>query len=225
VVLIGHGTFDGRDARFNLRGPDITPAELGTSLSPVKRPLVLIDCASASGPFLPALSGPNRIVITAARSGNELNYARFGEYLAGAIADPTADLDKDGQVSLLEAYLVAGSRVAAFYKDANRLATEHPLLDDNGDKLGTPPDRFRALRSTEKVKAGAVPDGIRAHQISLVPSGGERALPAAVRQKRDELERSLEALRGRKAQLAEDDYYAEVEKIMVELARLYVESQ
>jgi hypothetical protein len=84
LVLIGHGTYDGRAAKFNLRGPDISGADLAAALKPCQRPLAVIDCASASGPFLTALSGSNRVVITATRSGSEVNATRFGGYLAHA---------------------------------------------------------------------------------------------------------------------------------------------
>src|SRR5262245_46991127 len=87
LVLIGHGTFDGKTARFNLRGPDFTPAELANWLKPIKRPIALINCASSSAPFLNELSGPNRIIVTATRSGHEYNFARFGDYLSSAIID------------------------------------------------------------------------------------------------------------------------------------------
>ena len=114
LVFIGHGTFDGRAAKFNLRGPDISAAELAEVLKPCRRPLAVIQCASASGPFLKALSVPGRVIITATRSGSEVNVTRFGGYMARAIADPTADLDKDGQTSLLEAFLAASRQVEQF---------------------------------------------------------------------------------------------------------------
>ena len=107
IVLIGHGTYDGKEAKFNLRGPDVTDLELSQWLDTIKRPVAVLDCTSASGPFLNRLSGPGRVIVTATRSGDELNFARFGQYLAETIADPKADLDKDGQVSLLEAFLTA----------------------------------------------------------------------------------------------------------------------
>jgi hypothetical protein len=221
IVLIGHGTYDGRAARFNLRGPDISAQELAGWLEPVKRPVVLINCASSSGPFINAISGNNRVVVTATRSGHELNFARFGQYLAEAIADPSADLDKDKQVSLLEAYLMASARTAEFYRSKARLATEHSLLDDNGDQLGTPPDWFRGVRAIRRARDGAAVDGRRAHQLHLIPNESERSLPAEVRRRRDELELSLANLRDRKDQMEEDAYYAEVEKLMIELAHLY----
>ena len=101
--------------------------------------------------------------------------------MAGAINDPVADLDKDGQVSLLEAFLTAASRVREFYRAEARLATEHPLIDDTGDKLGSPADWFRGVRATTRAKDGAAADGLRAHQWHLVPSDRERALPADLR--------------------------------------------
>ncbi len=127
LVLIGHGTFDGKEAKFNLTGPDLTATELAEGLKPFHRPLAVIDTAAASGPFLSKLSASNRVIITATRSGHEQNYARFGQYLSEAIADPAADLDKDGQTSLLEAFLTAARRTAEFYQVEGRLATEQPV--------------------------------------------------------------------------------------------------
>lgn len=220
LVLIGHGTFDGRQARFNLRGPDFTPAELAEWCGPIQRPLAVIDCSSASGPFLPALSAPGRVVITATRSGLEQNFARFGDTLSAAIGDPAADLDKDGQTSLLEAYLHASRRVDEFYSGAGRLATEHALLDDNGDALGTPAAWFHGIRANRAAKDGAPLDGAAAHGWHLVPGEAERALTAAQRQRRDELEGAVVRLRETKSSQPEDAYYAELERLLVELARM-----
>ena len=221
LVLIGHGTFDSREAKFNLRGPDVTDVELAEWLKPVKRPVAVLDCTSASGPFLNRLSAENRVVVVATRSGDEQNYARFGEFFSSAISDPTADLDKDGQVSLLEAYLTASSRVAEFYKSKAQLATEHPLLDDNGDKMGTPPDWFLGLRVTKRVKQGASADGTRARQFHLIPSDRERAMPIEAKRRRDLIEQKLAALREQKSKRPEAEYYAELDTLMVELATIY----
>jgi len=221
IVLIGHGTYDGREAKFNLRGPDVTDVELSDWLKPLQRPVAVLNCTSASGPFLNRLSAEGRVVITATRSGDEQNFARFGQYLAESIADPRADLDKDGQVSLLEAFLVAGRRVDEFYRTRSRLATEHSLLDDNGDHLGTPADWFRGVRATKRAKDGAELDGLRAHQLSLILSDRERGMPAETRRRRDQLELSVAALRAKKETLPEADYYAQLERLMVDLARIY----
>ncbi len=221
LVFIGHGTFDGRTAKFNLRGPDISADDLAATLKPCRRPLVILQCASASGPFLKTLSAPGRVIITATRSGYEVNATRFGGFLARAIADPAADLDKDGQTSLLEAYLVASHQVEQSYKEEGRLMTEHALLDDNGDGFGTPAEWFHGTRAVKSAADGKSVDGVRAHQLFLVPGDIERQLPPEARARRDELEQKLSALRLLKAKLNEDEYYRQLEAIMVELARLY----
>ena len=221
LVFIGHGTFDGKVARFNLRGPDVSLPELSDWLKPVERPLAIINCASCSGPFLMGLSGPNRIVVTSTRSGHELNFSRFGDYLSTAIADPQADLDKDDQTSLLEAFLMASRHVKEFYDVEGRLATEHALVDDTGDGMGTPPDWFRGVRASKSAKDGATLDGFRAHQFHLVKSDAEQKLSPAVRTQRNELERAIAILRDTKAKLPEDEYYQKLEALLIDLSRLY----
>jgi hypothetical protein len=222
LVLLGHGTFDGREAKFNLRGPDLSATELAGWLNPFRRPLVIINCASSSSPFINALSAPNRVIVTATRSGHEQNYARFGGYLAKAITDPAADLDKDGQTSLLEAFVMASRRVAEFYETEGRLATEHALLDDNGDGLGTPADWFRGVRAVKKPEGGLAVDGLRAHQIHLVRSPQEQQMPAELRARRDALESAIARLRDEKGSLREEEYYRQLELLMTELAGLYL---
>ncbi len=221
IVLIGHGTFDGRQAKFNLRGPDMTASQMAEWLTPFQRTVVVINCASASSPFLNRLAGDNRLVITATKSGYQYNFARFGKYLAQAIDDRSADLDKDGQTSLLEAFLLASAGVAEFYELEARLPTENALLDDNGDGLGTPADWFRGVRAVQKPKNNAAADGLRANQLHLVRSDRERRMPPEMRARRDQLESEIARLREQKSQLDEDDYYRQIETLFLELARLY----
>ncbi len=220
LILIGHGTFDSKTARFNLRGPDVSPVELNGWLKSIEQPLAIVNCASCSGPFLTELSAPNRVIITATKSGSEHNFARLGDYLSTAITDPAADLDKDEQTSLLEAYLVAANRLREFYASDARLATEHPLLDDNGDRMGTPAEWFQGLRPTKAAKAGATLDGAQAAQVVLLRSAREDGLSTEVRTRRDKLELDLAELRLRKSKLSEAEYLALIEPILVELARL-----
>lgn len=221
LVFIGHGTFDGRAAKFNLRGPDISAEEIKKALADYKNPLAVIQCASASAPFMNALAGTNRVIITATRSGSEVNATRFGGFLARAIADPTADLDKDGQTSLLEAYLLASRLLNKFYSEDGRLATEHPLLDDNGDGLGTPAEWFRATRATKAAADGKSIDGTRAHQFHFVRGQSELELSPEIRARRDELERQLESLRTRKKELGDAEYYRQLEQLLLSIARIY----
>jgi len=221
LVLIGHGTFDGRTAKFNLRGPDLAASDLAEWLKPLHRPIAVIDATSSSAPFLKELSSPGRIVITATKSGFEQNYARFGQYFANAIVDPNADLDKDGQTSLLEAFLSASHATGQFYAGAGRLATEHALLDDNGDGLGTPAEWFRGIRPVQRARDGAALDGYRAHQLHLLSSPTEAALPPELRGKRDQLELQVMDLRDNKAKQSEDEYFAKLEPLLREIAQIY----
>ncbi len=223
IVMLGHGSFDGREGKFNLTGDDLAASDLAAWLKPFQRTVVVICGFSASGAFLKPLSTPGRIIVTATRNGAENNYSRLGGYLSETIADPSADLDKDGQTSLLEAWLAAAQRTADFYKSEDRLATEHSLLDDNGDGMGTPPDWFQGVRVVKKSSTKQAPDGLRAHQIQLVPSATEKGLPPELRDERNKLERELAHLRETKANQPVDEYYAKLEAILVRLARLYRE--
>ena len=222
IVYIGHGTHDGRETRLNLRGLDVTAKELATWTAPLTRPLVFIHGGSAAAPFINALSGPDRIIITATRSAHELNYARFGERFANAVANPSADIDQDGQTSLLEAFITAAQQVQAFYAETGRLATEHALIDDNGDQQGTPAEWFRGTRIERRPQSSdAKPDGNAARLFALIPTEAERNLTPAQRAERDRLESELDALRAQKSSLPEDDYNRELESLFRRLGSIY----
>jgi hypothetical protein len=224
LVLIGHGTFDGKKAKFNLRGADVNADDLAEWLKPVDSPTAIVNCASSSGPFINLLSGRNRAIVTATKSGYEQNFARFGDYLSAAIGEDGIDLDKDEQTSLLEAYLAASARTAEFYKQESRLATEHALVDDNADGLGTPADWFRGWRTARVAKSGAAPDGTLAGGFVLVRSGSETTLASATRSRRDAIEAEIARLRAEKPQLDEQEYFRRLEAKLIELAACYDEA-
>lgn len=222
VVLIGHGTFDGRSARFNLRGNDFGADDLKKWLEPITCPIAIANCSSASGPFLKALAGQNRVVMTATKTGAEINFARFGEFLSEAVGDSKFDLDKDGQTSAFEAFLSASRRTLAFYESEGRLATEHSLLDDNGDGLGVRADFFRGVRLVRKVQGGGAVDGRLAHRFHLVRSDSEQQLSLETRKLRDQLEQAVIQLRDRKSSFDDEDvYYGQLEELLVDLAKVY----
>ena len=220
IVLIGHGTDDRKNSKFNLRGQDVTAQQINQWITPLPCRTILINCSSASGGFINKLKGNNRIVITATKSPAQHNFARFGQYLSEAISDPALDLDKDQQTSLLEAFVAASSRVQEFYVQETRLATELAVIDDNGDGLGTPADWFEGTRVVRKSKSGE-PDGFTANQIFLVRRGAEAKLSSELRKQRDELEVKLEAIRVQKKSFDEDGYYRAIEPILLELAKIY----
>ncbi len=223
LVLIGHGTFDGREAKFSAEGPDFDVKQLAGWLKPLKQEVAVIHTTSASGGFLKPLSGKKRIVITSTKSPDEVFYARFGEYFAEAIGGlAEADADQDKQVSLLEAFRHASKATAMFYENDGRLATEHSLLEDNGDGIGT---RSEVLDADAPVAAGTVLDGERAAQMVLVLSEEEQKLTDAQRNTRDGLERELKTLKEQRTKLNEDVYYAKLEAVLRKLGEVYGSSR
>ena len=219
LVLIGHGTQDRTAVKFNLKGPDISAEEISKAISQINAKWLIVDCSSSSGPFINALSGQNRIVITATKSGAEQNYTRFGAYLSQAITDPSADLDHDDCVSILEAFLAASNRVAQFYENEGRLATEQALLDDNGDSRGTPAAFYRGARPVKAPANGLKLDGPFASRM-LVSSFGQLDLRTNEQRARsDSLAVEIESLRTRKKDLQEDEYYKELERLFLEMAK------
>lgn len=224
IVLIGHGSFDTRTAKFNVAGPDFTDTDLAEWVRGYPGELAVINTASSSGSFLRRLSGERRIVVTATKNEAEQNYTRFGIHFADAIGGLNdADLDNDGQVSILEAFLFASNRTAAFYESEGRLATEHSLLDDNGDERGSRAEWFEGTTSVRTAGEDATPDGDVATQKVLVPSELERRLPPQLRARRDELEREVKSLRRGRDDMAEKAYYEALEPLLLELARIYEE--
>jgi hypothetical protein len=212
VVLIGHGSYDGSAARFNLPGPDMTPADFNTLLRAIPaRNVVFVNTSSSSGPFVEGLSGPGRTIITATRNGAEQFTTLFGGYFVEAFATEEADADKNQRLSMLEAFQYARNETARAYEQEGLLATEHALLDDNGDKKGSP----------DATSTGA--DGRLAAALSLGSIAAATPLPEdpalrALYLERRELERRVEALRLLKGGLPPARYAADLERLVINLA-------
>ncbi len=221
IVFIGHGTFDGRTASLNLNGPDVSSQQMAEILQAAKRPIAFIACASCSSPFINALSAPHRIVISATKDGNQIQYSRFGDAMSQAISGLDADINRDGQTSLLEAWLFASRRTAQFYSTEGRLATEHALLDDNGDSKGTRAEGYEGDRLKTNLENADQLDGNQASRWHFIRSDEERRLSPEQRQTRDDLEQQLEELRQRRHTLSEAEHLLQLEAILVPLARLY----
>lgn len=220
IVYVGHGTYLNQEAKLNLKGPDISAAELKKSLDQFKREVIFINCASASAPFIAQLSGKNRVVITATKSSQQVYYTKFNEFLADAMGHKDADIDKDSQTSLFESFLYASAEVKKYYEQDKRISGENAVIDDNGDKLGSLADMFDGLKPK---KPNAKIDGLRAHQIHLIPSEEEAKMPLELRTRRNELERELNLLKLKKDSLSEDEYYEKLEVILKKLAEIYKE--
>ena len=217
LVLIGHGTFDGRSAKFNLRDDDVSSTELAGWLDPFRRRVVVWNLFSASGAFLPDLSRANRIIIAATRSGGERNYSRFGEKLAEILSSPDADLDGDGTVSLVELVAGATARTVSSYENDQRLLSEHAVLDDNGDGAGTE----SALLLHPAPDPTRTPDGAVAATASLSRDDSTPALNNSQILRRADIEKRIATLRAQKTEMDETAYYEQLESLMLEMARLY----
>lgn len=225
VILLGHGTSRGDEASFNLPGPDVSGTELDGLLDAFSgQTVAVVDTSPSSGPFVQALSRPGRIVLTATKTGREGNETRFGRFFVEAVTDSAADLDKDGRISLLEAFRYARAEVARAYQQENLLQTEHAVLDDDGDGEGSEEPgegasdgrlagRFWIGDGTGKVRTGAgqatatvVPDSIQDPELR------------SLYEKKLDLERRIDDLRARRENLEQTEYEDRLEELLVELA-------
>jgi hypothetical protein len=212
VVLFGHGSFDGQTARFNLPGPDMTAADFNTQLKKLRtRNIVFVNTASSSGPFVEELSAPGRTIITATRSGAQQFTTLFGGYFVEAFSTEGADSDKNRRLSMLEAYAYAKTEVARAYEQQGLLATEHALLDDNGDKKGS---QDPSPTGAEGKLAAALSLGSAADAVPLPENPKLRALYL----ERRDLERRVEALRLLKESMPPAKYTSELERLVTDLA-------
>ncbi len=214
VLLAGHGTFTGGEARFNIPGPDLSPGDFDDLLDGLgQRRIALINAATASGPFIEALSAPNRAIVTATRSGRERNLTRFGLHFVDAFADDGADVDKNARISILEAFGYALREVEREYEGRNLILTEHAMLDDNGDGEGS---RDPGADNPDGALAGTIFLGVAA-QASTATGALSPALRALYEEKAA-IEAKIADLRRIKSQLPADRYENELEELLVELA-------
>jgi hypothetical protein len=211
LVLLGHGTYDGIDAKFNLVGPDLSAPEWKDVLDGLAGRVIVVNTTASSFPFLEQLSSKGRVVITATDSAQQRFATVFPEYFIRSMVDRSSDFDKNGRVSILEAFNAASAGVKQHYEQRGQLSTERPLIDDDGDGLGR-----------EAGAPGA--DGTLAGTVYLDPDPGTLtsgdAEVAALERQRLVLVAQLEALKEKKASMSDDQYQAELEKILVELARI-----
>jgi hypothetical protein len=217
LTLIGHGSYDGVEYKFNLAGPDITAAELGRLCDGVraKRQLI-VDTTSSSGAAVPVLQRQNRGVIAATKSGTEKNATVFIRYWVQALQDPAADVDKNDAITALEAFQYAERKTAEFYASQKRLATEHPVFEDAG--------RGEVVRA-DRSGAG---EGRLLSGFTLVRIGAGRtaALNPANRElltRKEALEAQVDALKYQKAAMPLADYQRQLRELLLELARLQAE--
>ena len=212
LILIGHGSFDGVEYKFDLPGPDLTAAEIAAMCDRVpSRRQLIVDTTSASGGAMQALEKPGRAVIAATKSGTEKNATVFARYWVDAFEDPSADADKSDSVSAMEAFLYASKKTAAFYDTEKRLATEHAVFNDVGHG--------------EPVREPGNGQGVLLSNFTLLRLGASQLAtndPArrALLDKKEELEQKIDILKYRKAAMDPADYKKQLTDALVELSKV-----
>ena len=215
LILIGHGSFDGVDYKFNLVGPDMTAAEIASLCDRISaRRQLIVDTTSASGGAVPAFERPGRAVIAATKSGTEKNATVFARYWVEAFQDPAADTDKSDSVSAMEAFAYAAKKTAAFYDSQKRLATEHAVFNDVGH--GKP------------VREAGDGQGMLLATFTLLRLGPNQQAakdPAkrTLLEKKEQLEQKIDTLKYQKAAMDPTDYKKQLTEALLELAKVQEE--
>ncbi len=213
LMLIGHGSYDEQDYKFNIPGPDITGTEISNLLDkiPAKRQLVVV-MTSSSGGALVSLQRPNRVVITATKSGTEKNATYFARYWIEALRDPASDSDKNEVISALEAYKYAEQKTAKFFDTQKRLATEHALIEDTGKGEGT---KTPSPENGEGLAASHFP------VLHLAAVSAQLNDPEKLKllKRKEELEQSIDELKYRKASMDVADYRKQLQAFLIDLAK------
>ena len=212
LTLIGHGSWDGVEYRFNLPGPDLDAGEIAALCGRIAARQLLVVATSAGGGAIPALQARGRAVVAATKSGSEKNATVFARYWAEAFMDPAADTDKNQQLSALEAFQYAAAKTADFYTQQKRLATEHAVfVEGEGQpvRTGTPSgDTGRLLASFTLLRGG----GERA--------GSEDPARRTLLTRKEQLEQKIDLLKFQRAAMAPEEYRSQLTQALVELAKV-----
>jgi len=209
VMLIGHGGGEGNDSKFNLVGPDLTVVEWAALLKPVAARIAFVDSTGASFPFLKGLSGPNRVVVTAVRTPGERYDTIFPEKFIAAFTAADADADKNGRVSVLEAFLYANRLVKQHYEQAGTLMTEHAAFDDTGE----------GIARDAVVAGGAIGTaaGLTFLDAPAAPKSNDPVTQDLL-VKQQNLTQQVDDLRRKRPTMTPAAYDAEFEKLILELS-------
>lgn len=208
LMFIGHGTTDAAGAKFNLIGPDLAVADWAALLKPIPGRIAVVDATAGSFPFLAGLAGPNRVVITATSRNAQVFHSRFAEGFVAALGTNAADSDKNGRISLLEAFTYASRQVDQYYQQAGNKSTEQAVLDDTGDGQG----RMAGATGDDGTAAGLM----YLDAMAMPTSNDPEVQKLMTRQVA--LTQQVDDLRRRRAQMPAAEFDAEFEKVIIELA-------
>jgi hypothetical protein len=218
IFFIGHGTSDDQDAKFVIAGPDLTGAKFAEILEGFHdQDLAVVNTTSSSHPFCSSLSAPGRVIVCATRSAAEKYDTTFARFLLTALESHAADRDKNGRVSLFEIFLFVRQKVNSWYTEQDRLPSEHPTLDDNGDgRLQTDPD---PTRDDGRLAQIAVVDSLATLVPETVAEGPALETLRKLAVQVQALERSIIMLKHQKTVMPEADYWQQMEPLLIDLAR------
>ncbi len=214
VFLQGHGDSDGKGYKLNLVGPDPNSEELAAIIYsiPAQR-YVVVNATNCSGASLEALEGKGRIVVSATKSGNEKNLTRLGRFFIDALVNNNADVDKNGRVSILEAFAYAARKVEEYYTREGSLQTEHPVMSDNGEEpwltLNESGTSSRQLSRASYLDRGS----------PLLLGDGSPEGQALAREAQA-LEKQIEILKSAKDEMTEEEYLKRLEALLLKLAEV-----
>lgn len=220
IILIGHGSYLRQISKFEIPGPDLSAEELNSLINSVHaRRTAVVDSASCSAGFINVLSGPNRIICSATKSTNERNATSFMEYFIQALEEGSADLNRDDRISVLEACRQGATLTASWYEGEGLIATEHALLDDNGDGLGT---RLADFGDPDTAPAPGVktnPDGAFAETFFVKDFSFPSSVPKELVDRYLAALDKIAALKREKATMEPPKYHADLEALLVEAAK------
>lgn len=217
VILFGHGGYDNGEARLNIPRRDLSQQDFASLVDGLTAGrVVFINTSSASAPFVEALSGPDRIVITATRTGTQKNETYFPRFMVEALTGDVADRDKDGRISVAELYSYAAEKTDQWFEDNGNIPTENALLDDNGDQQGS---RLEELENGADGHLAGITYFSPAGGAALASADGDQNLDAGWLQERENIEVGIATVKSKKSQMDVDAYYAELEVLFVKLAR------
>ena len=207
VFFIGHGAYDRGEYKFNIMGADLSAAEYAAMLDSVPAGrVVIVNGTNSSGASIEALAAPNRVIVTATRTGTERNDPLFYEYFIATLGDEAADEDLDAELSVWEAFQHTTLEVERFYEEQGRLATEHPQISDNGgEQTGVERDETPALARSitfDQEEAISVDDPVL----------------RALLEERRVLEDEVDAYRLLEGAVPEDEFNVRLEELLIELA-------
>lgn len=217
IILFGHGTYDGRNAKFNIPGLDLKDTDFADLVGMLNaNRVVFVNTTELSFSFIEALSAENRIIITATRSNAQRYETRFPEYFIEALQSPESDLDKNGNLSLLEIFKYAAERTARWFEAENHVPTEHSLLEDTGDKMAFRIEELEAnaegnFSETTYLKR-------RAAVFAATMSSAKDSMIVKYLLELERLEQEISTLKSNKNQFTEEVYYAQLEVLLVQLA-------